>query len=526
LNKLVTALIAAAVIVTPLSGRTQEDCAESVLTSEGPVKGVQSRNFAACEYKGVPYAAPPVGDRRFRAPSPPAMREAPLVADSYGPACMQDEGVFSIGEAGKTQEDCLYLNVWRPMKAGWFPVMFWIHGGEHVRGTGNARLYDGSRLASEKDVVVVAINYRLGPFGFLALPELAEEDPNGSTGNYGLMDCVSALRWVNNNIESFGGDPYNITIFGQSAGGALVCDMLASEQAGGLFHHAIIQSGACDLVAPIERGQKGSRSLAEKMDCDGPDIVQCMRDLGPDRLLNFKSTDFRAMAHVDGHMLKDVPLELIKQGKFNKVPVIVGSNRDEANIYHNAPIGVDLITTWQIKYELGKMFGKERVPKIMDIYHFSDYRSPIFLLSAVHTDVYTSRAYMAAEALSPHVPVYMYQFDWADEFRGSYLGAFHGLELPFVFGNFDVEYPLANLVLNPRVVKRARPLSDTIMNYWARFALEGTPNQDRLPEWSPYDPDDKLRMYLDYTFIMAPLSEGQLKGYRYMGGILLHEIDR
>ena len=179
-------------------------CSQPIATAQGPVVGQAEKDLAVCSYKGIPYAAPPVGELRFRLPRPPTVRTGTLAAQDYGPSCVQNE-IFGAGGKSKSfSEDCLYLNVWRPQKTGAFPVMVWIHGGGFVMGSGSYEMYRGANLAAQHDVVVVTINYRVGPLSFLALPELAREDPNGSTGNYGIFDQIAALQWVHDNIAGFG----------------------------------------------------------------------------------------------------------------------------------------------------------------------------------------------------------------------------------------------------------------------------------------------------------------------------------
>lgn len=222
------------------------------LLDSGPINGVQEGGVWV--YKGIPYAAPPVGELRWKEPQPAEPWKEVRPCTEFGPACPQpssdDQGGFMA--VGETSEDCLYLNVWSPAETPGerLPVMVWIHGGAFRTGAGSQAVYDGVNLA-EKDVVVVTINYRLGPLGFFAHPLLTEESPNGSSGNYGLLDQVAALEWVERNIASFGGDPDNVTVFGESAGAMSICDLMASPLAEGLFDRAIVQSGPfLDMGSP------------------------------------------------------------------------------------------------------------------------------------------------------------------------------------------------------------------------------------------------------------------------------------
>ena len=235
---------------------SEDTCTEPVKTGSGFVRGVKSQDTATCSWKGIPYAAPPVGELRFRAPQPAPAWSGVREAFGPGPQCMQ---VLARGDARKNMsEDCLYLNVWRPQKSGVFPVMVWIHGGGYIMGSGGqgatGMTFDGSRLAEFGDVIVVTINYRLHAFGFLADPALRDEDPNHSTGNYGSLDQVAAIRWVHDNIAQFAGDPEKVTIFGESAGGWSICTMLATPLNQGMFQRAILESGGCTKSEDLDQG--------------------------------------------------------------------------------------------------------------------------------------------------------------------------------------------------------------------------------------------------------------------------------
>jgi len=282
-------LALALIFIGPRSLMAAELCSVPVTTTEGPVSGIPESE--SCAYKGVPYAAAPVGALRFRPPAPAPARAEVFVADEFSPWCMQsfhvgilDRNLLSI----KVSEDCLYLNIWRPQKSGRFPVMFFMHGGGLLVNSGATGMYEGEHLSSTQDVVVVTINYRLGAFGFLSLPELSAEDPNGGSGNYGLLDQIAALTWVRDNVAAFGGDPDNVTIFGESAGGWSVCNMLVSPLARGLFHRAILQSGGCDSTRTVDEGYADGRSFTEYVGCSGPDVATCLRDLPADKLLGLQ----------------------------------------------------------------------------------------------------------------------------------------------------------------------------------------------------------------------------------------------
>lgn len=500
-------------------------CAVPVATQQGLVSGAAEPGLAACSYLGIPYAAPPRGELRWHAPLPAAARSGLYEAKSFGPSCLQDESFTGGGKSRSFSEDCLTLNIWRPAKAGVFPVMVWIHGGGYTQGAGSYEMYHGARLAAGREVVVVTLNYRLGVFGFLALPELAHEDPHGSFGNYGLADQIAALQWVRANISGFGGDPENLTIFGESAGGVSVCNLLASPPARGLFHRAVIESGACDMAQSREKGFEQGLRLARSLGCSEEHALACLRAKRAEELIRLKDIGFNAAAHVDGYLLPDLPLQVIKSGEFNRVPVLVGSNKDEGNLMlilmPGAPVATRSLVTRTLRQALGP-----RADEILALYSFADYPRPISLVGAVFADGFGSRAFAAAEALAPHTAVYVYRFDWDDERWGKRLGAFHGLEIPLVFGNLKLHAgssPL-RLVLTKKAAAKAEPLSEQMMSYWTNFAKTGDPNGSDLPLWPQYDPGQKLRLHLDTPVAVRPIAGETLERLQYFAGLSLEEL--
>ncbi len=491
-------------------------CEAPVETASGMVKGKADENTSSCSWKGIPYAAPPVGELRFRAPEPPALHEGVFEAYEFGPACIQKEG---LGAGGKSiyglSEDCLTLNIWRPVRSGTFPVMVWIHGGGLSVGSSNYEMYEGARLAADQDVVVVSINYRLNVFGFFAHPDAAKEDPNGSTGNYGILDQIQALKWVQKNIAAFGGDPDNVTIFGESAGGMSVCDLLVSPPAAGLFHRGIIESGACDLVTTIEEGYEKGQNLAQAAGCDGPDVLSCLRDIPAEEFFEvYETSKLGFGSHVDGYVVPDVPIELIRKGNYNRMPVMVGNNKDEVETFL-ALTGAPLVPGFLVKMAMRKLFGP-RYTEVMAMYPRSEYRRPINRAIAFGNEAFGSRGFMAAEGISGFDPVYYYSFDWDDYLMGKHLGAFHGLEIPLVFGNIELERDSLRLVFGrKKATENARALSEDMMNYWTNFARTGDPNGPGLSEWPIYNTKTRERIHLDTTVRARPLTEDEIKRYQY-----------
>ncbi len=486
-------------------------CTEQVPTQQGPVIGLATADGQVCEYRGIPYAKPPVGELRWQNPIPAQERSSVLTADSFSPVCVQSEdNTFKMPGEKKDviSEDCLYLNIWRPAKSGTFPVMVWIHGGSLLSGAGSLGIYRGDNIASRSDVILVSINYRLGALGFMAHPDLALEDPNDSTGNYGLLDQVAALRWVNDNIAGFGGDPGNITIFGESAGGWSVCNLLAAPPAAGLFDKAIIQSGGCDTTLDIEQGYQDSRELVELAGCQGDDPLGCMRLKSPDEILKAmggfgknnvlspESFKFRWVPHHDGYALEQAPIHALRSGKFNQVPLMVGANRDEIKLFTVVLPGVRLAPKHLVRLFYKNMLDKQSLPELEALYPYRDYRRPADAAIDAFGDMALGcKCFDAANAVAGKQPVYYYRFDYDKHLGPHVAGAAHAIEIPFIFSSLD--RPPVNLFFSRGQTKKAQVLSDQVMSYWTNFAKTADPNGPGLVEWPEYDKNTKMKIYLD-----------------------------
>jgi len=498
--------------------QAEVSCAEPVKTAYGPVAGTEEPGHAACGYKGIPYASPPVGNLRFRPPAPPLTHEGVFTADKFTPWCVQpfELGILSRNDPEiKISEDCLYLNIWRPLekKSKGFPIMFFIHGGGYLAGSGATGMYHGERLSAKEQVVVVTINYRLGVLGFLSHPALSGEDPHYSSGNYGLLDQIAALEWVRDNIAAFGGDPNNVTIFGESAGSWSVCSLLASPLAKGLFHKAVIQSGGCDTTKPPDEGYADGEAFARALGCSGSDVLSCLRGKPFEEILSVQTAgpgqkggvfDLKSMMRCvwvpkeDGWVLKETPIQALRSGRFTQVPLMVGSNRDEMKIYSiHWPLlrlAPKPLVSWTIK----NTFGEKARKDIEHLYPYHNYRFPADAATdAIGDATLACKCYEAAEAAAPFQPTYYYRFDYDLHLAPHRFGAGHALELPFIFNTFD--QPDFNIYFTRYYVKKAKGLSEAMMSYWANFAKTGDPNGSGLMNWPLYDRDQRMRMYFDLT---------------------------
>jgi len=497
-----------------------DQCTEPVSTQQGSYSGAKDPGFASCVYKGIPFAQAPMGDLRFARPLPPSSHQGVIQALKFGPACPQKEDITMGGKAESYSEDCLNLNVWRPAKSGSFPVMVWLYGGGFAGGSGSFDIYNGAHLASREDVVIVTINYRLSSLGFLALPELKSEDKNMSTGNMGILDQIRALEWVRDNIAGFGGDPGNVTVFGQSAGAMSICTLLASPEAKGLFHRAMMMSGPCRLMTTLEDGYRKSRAFAATLGCEGPEVLKCLRSKPTEAFVKKAANDMLAggtgwAPTVDGSVLTAMPVELIQQGKYNQVPIIIGTTRDELRSYAIAIPGLGLWSKSMVN-GLMKMLAGDNAPQILAMYDYQEFRRPIDLAFAFGNQMtFDAPAFLMAQAMAGKNPVYWYRFDWDETRMPHKIGAMHAIDVPFVFGALNADSRLMKLLASKKTVEKATPLAYAMMKYAAEFARTGNPNSDGQPKWPAYTTEKKERIYLDDPITVRPLSEAEVKRYQW-----------
>jgi para-nitrobenzyl esterase len=479
-------------------------------------------------FLGIPFAAPPTGALRWKAPQPVEKWQGARKATSFGPACPQkDDPVLDAAVKGlqsvepyftyRRDEDCLYLNVWTTNlsgthgDAGKLPVMFWIHGGGEVTGTGQLPPLLGPTLA-RKGVVLVSINYRLGALGFLAHPALTAESPHHVSGNYALLDQIAALEWVQRNIAKFGGDSTNVTVFGESAGGANICFLMASPLAGGLFQRAILESNVCsDYIIPALKNSanytshyesgvstsegKGIRLMRALGISDGPDALAKLRSKTPQEIMAVSG--FIASHTIDGWVLTEQPAITFAQGRQTRVPVIVGSNSDEGT---NMVEEIMNIPPTLANY---KAFVQNE---------FLEYADEVFSQYPAATEAEARSAAIAfvtdyAFGNGVHVfardmtragqKTWFYYFTYPGKGKYAGRGAFHGLELYFVAGFLRQDRwgePDAE----------DRKLMDLISGYWTQFAKTGDPNGPGLPPWPVYDPKADLVLEIGHEVKLRP----------------------
>ncbi|HMK39852.1 MAG TPA: carboxylesterase family protein [Bacteroidota bacterium] len=508
---------------------------DTLLTIDaGRIRGVMEAPGSAVRvFRGIPYARPPTGDLRWRPPQPAGAWDTVRDCSAFGPSCLQPEQKIVPGVAGKQSEDCLYLNVWTAAGAGEKrPVMVWIHGGGFTIGSGSQKTYDGLHFA-EDGAVQVTINYRLGPFGFMAHPALSRESPEHVSGNYGLLDQIEALKWVRRNIAAFGGDPANVTIFGESAGSVAVGCLIASPLARGLFQRAIMESGVPVNLPPLRaKGERDSSAesagvaIARQIGIEEPEGAT---EATAERLRNTSAEALLASSHpriglfgsgrrmgpsIDGYVLPRSPLEIYAAGEENAVPVLIGSNADEGTLFiQQIPIRRPVGYAMAVKNLFGEFAG--RVTQMFPVHTAEDVRPAIARLVTVAAFVAPARR--AARALSVHNPnVRLYHFTRVSPLlRERNVGATHGVELFYVFKTIPPGVHADEADLR---------VADAMHAAWLRFARSGDPNGEGLPGWPAYsaagdvhlefgdNPRTGHRLMEEECNLMDEISESRARG--------------
>ena len=473
-------------------GKTIE---EIIQVENGPISGLKDAGSGVISFKGIPFAAPPVGDLRWKAPQPVEAWEGTRECTDFGPSPMQaapapfmfwsEEFLIPKEPIG---EDCLYLNVWTraDTEADQLPVLVYIYGGGFRSGGSGCAIYDGSAMA-EKDVVFVSLNYRVGVFGFLAHPELTAESEYGSSGNYAILDMVAALEWVQRNIQRFGGDPGNVTIAGQSAGSFAVNFLTASPLAKGLFHRAIAQSGASFVSSPLrpemtlEDAEQLGVAFGEGL---GAASLAELRALPADSI--FGARGGMSAPFVDGHVLPESVMEAYQQGHQNDVPVIAGWNKDDRLMGRAQP--ADGFRE-QVESRFGDLAGE-----YLAVYPAStDDEAARSQFDMSRDESFGIQGYMWAKVQTAAAtsPVFLYNFhrELPAHTPETQFGAFHTGEVVYAYDNLHtldrpweaVDQEIANLM----------------SSYWVNFARSGDPNGPGLPRWEAYNPEQEQAMILD-----------------------------
>jgi len=510
-----------------------------VVTRSGPVEGIVGRDRSIRVYRGIPYAAPPVGPLRWRPPEPPEPWSAVLKAGAFAPMCPQSPRDASrAGIDLPMSEDCLYLNVWAPADAsrrGPLPVLVWIYGGGFRAGTGAHPRYDGEGLA-RRGLVVVTFNYRLGAFGFLATPELSEESPHGASGNYGLLDTIALLRWVRDNIAAFGGDPGRVTVAGQSAGAGTVNFLAMSPLAKGLFHGAIAQSHARyardpelrylstsyrTLADAEEAGAKyarehGARSLADLRALPWQKLVDGRPafDTAVDSGSTGKPPLFRPV--VDGWVLPRGYEETYAAGAQNDIPYLVGNN-----LHESGAVPESAFPDHRGRGAVSQGPGAPPVYVTLDSFvaaarrKFGPMADEFLRLYPAGSDDEAGRASNAAVNDNSRISLHLWGTQWSEHTTSPVhtyfwthpspaLGqeprrASHSSEIEFVFDNLnDGDAPWTD---------EDREVAGIVSDYWANFATRGDPNGPGLPRWPAYAADMPVVMELGARFAPIPIAD-------------------
>jgi len=498
-----------------------KDC-KNVPTDKGAINGKLISKDGVCAYLGVPYAAPPIGELRFKVPQEHEPWTTPIDTVKWGFKCPQGNMPL-MTSAEPANEDCLFLNIWQPVTGDApKPVMVFVHGGGFTLGSGG-ELFSSEKLSSLGDVIAVTINYRLGALGFISHPAL--RDAQGHTGNYGMLDQNAAFKWVKKNIASFGGDPDNITIFGESAGGMSVGLQLASPLNKGIFKKVAIHSGPALMVAVTqEEAEKVGLKAAEKLGCaDIKTAADCLRKIPADKFVKDLPMDLFFFAKpgeenyytgpvIDGYFLPENPYRIFKYGKFNTdVKVILGTNSDEASLLASGKkIGTEEEVKQTLKTDsilIRDSFGLDPFEgKFLDYYKTSSYASPGDAYKDIIRDVaFTCPNRILADLIVKWQPdTYMYYFSKAPVTKPPFdkAGAFHSAELLFVFRKFSIS-SLGMKFESPENFA----VSDMMIGLWSSFARTGAPAAADVPAWPKYTSADAAYLHID----VKPAVEKQLR---------------
>ncbi len=481
----------------------------------GLIKGVTCGNPAYTVFKGIPFAKPPVGEYRWKAPATPESWDGVKTCDSFAPISVQEflpEGEFYQKEFFPVEmpmsEDCLYLNVWTPSKTSTekLPVMMWIHGGAFIRGYGHEMEFDGEAFC-KRDVILVTVPYRLGALGFFAHPELSKKDPNNVSGNYAVLDLIRALEWIKDNIEAFGGDPSNVTIFGQSAGGMLVQTLCTSPLSKGLFHKAIVHSaaGISSMIGKytLADAEKCGKDATDKLNITLEELTSMPAEELTD-LLNtvIDPNTFRMMPNADGYVLPDSPGDAVAFGKHHDIPYMTGSVQKDGLLFSGFPSAKNIAEFETYLHEHYGLYA-DKYKKLFNAENDSDViKAQDALIKA--TAKLAPYSWANAHLKLGRKPAYVYYFD-RDIPGEDRPGAFHSSELWYVFGTLNRCWrPMEAVDYN---------LSLIMTDYWTNFAKNGNPNGANLPAWPQLTNENPVIMEINEHKVKAvPINDKILIG--------------
>lgn len=490
-------------------------------TEFGAVRG--TREGAVSVWRGIPYAAAPAGPRRFRPPRPPQPWDGIRDCVTFGQIAPQDmANTVPLDRALDMGEDCLWLNVWAPAATTDEPrpVLVWLHGGAYCLGSAAQAVYDGTNLALTGDVVVVTVNYRVGALGFLDLSSLSDE----FVPNLGLLDQLAALEWVRDNIAGFGGDPGNVTLFGESSGAGCVTALLTAPRAAGLFQRAIAQSPPATAVYGRERAAGVAERFRELMDlprarigelleCPIERIVRAAAVL-IDEVPGRAPGTLAAAPVVDEDLLPGYPTDRFRDGRSHRVPLIIGTNKDEASLFRLfrspiMPVTPEAVNTMLEQVQAGHPdLSAQRIAEITAVY--PDLAKPRGALAMSTDAAFRMPALWVADGHAQHSRTWMYRFDHATPMlRAARVGAGHATELPYVFGNFGTFDHDPTFWLGGR--RQAMEISGRMMRRWLAFAEHGVPAAlDGSRHWPPYHPESRDTLLIDAIDRVVPDPEGDL----------------